>query len=98
MDRAGLELETDFNKLWFKSEEKYKTASNDGDLRFCRQAVAHGDSMAGGCECDLDSGPNSGMGEIGVQGFAPSFFNLPQTLYIREWRTRSWRIQGLLRL
>ena len=89
---------TDFNKLWFKSEGRLINGiTSDGDHEFLYDRpiphMRYFDWQAG-TRLDLDSGPTRAWLALGVQGFAPYFFNFAPTFYVRDGGRVAGRIQG----
>ena len=89
---------TDFNKLWIKSEGKVTngiTSDGDHEILYDRPIphMRYFDWQAG-ARVDLDSGPTRAWAAIGVQGFAPYFFNFAPTLYIRDGGRVAGRLEG----
>ncbi|HEY0759129.1 MAG TPA: copper resistance protein B [Acidisarcina sp.] len=79
---------TDMNRLWIKSEGTLHGSSlSDGDqeLLYDRPIprLRYLDAQVGIRE-DLDSSANRTWGAIGIEGLAPSFFQIEPTFYFRD--------------
>ena len=81
-------LGTDRNRLWIKSEGTLHGSSlSDGDHEVLYDRpiprLRYLDAQAGIRE-DLDSFANRTWGAVGIEGLAPSFFQIEPTFYFRD--------------
>jgi copper resistance protein B len=79
---------TDTNKLWLKSEGFVKNGTvSDGDQEALYDRpiprLRYFDAQVG-VRADLDSGPVRTWAAVGIEGLAPSFFEVSPTLYVRD--------------
>lgn len=89
---------TDMNKLWLKSEGfSTNTAVSDGDHEALYDRpiprLRYFDAQAGMRE-DLDSYPSRTWAAIGIEGFAPYYFQFSPTFYIRDGGNVAGRLIG----
>jgi copper resistance protein B len=79
---------TDMNRLWIKSEGTLHGSSlSDGDHEILYDRpiprLRYLDAQVGIRE-DLDSSANRTWGAVGIEGLAPSFFQIEPTFYFRD--------------
>jgi copper resistance protein B len=89
---------TDMNKLWLKSEGfSTNTTVSDGDQEALYDRpiprLRYFDAQAGVRE-DLDSYPRRTWAAVGIEGFAPYYFQLEPTFYIRDGGNVAGRLIG----
>ncbi len=80
-----LEVGTDYDKLWIKSEGTLQSSGtlDDGQQQFLygRSVTTYFD-LQGGLRSDIDSRPTRNWAAFGIQGLAPYFFDLELTGYV----------------